>query len=76
MMTPPAVIAGQLADARRRGEPFEAVWPDALAAGVAVAADSRERREWEMVTTWRAAFERQVPSEPELALRIVAEARA
>jgi len=80
-MTPATVLLERLADARRAGRTFPEAWPDALAAGVAVAADPRERREWakvlgEMVTTWRAAFERQVPSEPELALRIVAEARA
>jgi hypothetical protein len=71
------VLLDQLADARRRGERFEVVWPDALHAALR-AAGARERSEWAdvlggMVDSWRAAFDRRPPSRPELALRAVGE---
>lgn len=52
--------------------------PDALAVGVAVAADTRERREWlsvlgEMMQTWRDAWERRAASRPEPGVSVVAD---
>jgi hypothetical protein len=61
-VSPPAVLAERLADARKRGEPFEQVWPDALSRALEVAPGG-ERKEWRtvlgsMADTFRAAFER------------------
>jgi hypothetical protein len=75
---PPGVLVTQLADARRDGEAFEAVWASALASALAVAPNGSERREWstvlgEMVAIWRAAWERRPASAPEHALATVAQ---
>jgi len=67
VLTPAVVIADRLATARRGGETFHRAWPDALEEALATAPDD-ERREWgevcvEMVSTWRAAYERREQSE-------------
>lgn len=76
-VNPAAVLAEQLAVARRRGESFEDAWPDALAAALAVAPVKSEREEWTgvltgMVDRWRAAFERVPADRRERSLAILA----
>lgn len=72
----PTVLLEQLAAARRRGESFEAAWPDAFVAALR-AAHRRERQDWAdvlggMVESWRAAWERRPATRPELALGLIA----
>jgi len=73
-MIPPAVLAQQLAEARRRGELFEQAFPVALAAALA-GEPGREQRAWEAVLmdhadVWRGAYERHGPADRSgLALR-------
>lgn len=76
-MSPAAILAHDLAAARRRGEAFEEAWPGALSSALDAAQFPRERREWgdilgEMVATWRAAWERRPVSSPEAALLMLA----
>ena len=71
-MSPAETLVEQLADARKRGEPFEQVWPDALSRALEVAG-GRERKEWRsvlgsMVPTWQAAYLRVPADEPAMAM--------
>jgi hypothetical protein len=77
-MSPARVLAEQLADARRGGQHFSDVWPDAVAAALEAAPNKWERRDWrialaETVDAWRAAFDRLPASSPEHALTSLAE---
>ena len=76
MAAPAAILAEQLAAARRAGESFEVAWPDALAAAIEVVPVKSERNEWARVfdgtvQTWREAFERVPAGKHERALSLL-----
>jgi hypothetical protein len=76
-MTPPERLVRDLADARRRGEPFAEAWTVALKPAL-VGQRGDERAQWRAALAdtrpaWLAAWERRPASVPERALLAVAQ---
>jgi predicted nucleic acid-binding Zn ribbon protein len=80
VMNPATALVEHLAAARRRGESFDAAWPDALTGALAVVQTAWERNEWAgvlsgMASTWREAYLRVPAGRHERALAAVAQDR-
>lgn len=79
-MTPAQLLGQHLADARRRGEAFDAAWPAAtVAALIGSAGGVREGALWRHALTetrgaWEDAWDRREATGPQAALLAVGEA--